>query len=100
MYVQSVTEEEVKNGIIYNPACAKQAIFFSREYININLKHPEANKFVDMIGSLRESISIVNFTYFIVLIISGPNEDTEAVGLLKQLKQQVAGKLPKESIYI
>lgn len=91
----------MKNGIIYNPNFAKQTIFFDREYTNIDLKHSEASRFVDMIGNSTSSTSLItpiSLIFILIVYFAGPNEDTEATNLLKQLKQQVTEKMLKESI--
>lgn len=60
-YVQSVTEEEVKNGILYNPNAARQSLFFDREYTNIDMSDNAAPKFIDIKGA--------NFLYLFILFL-------------------------------
>ncbi len=72
-----MTEEEVKNGILYNPEAAKHTLFFDREYTNIDMKDPAASKFID---SKRGE------------------EDIEATNLLRLLKAKISKYLPAENI--
>jgi hypothetical protein len=54
--VQSVTEEEVVNGIIYNSKRNTQTFFFDREYTNIDTNNTaEASKWIDMKGKHGKS---------------------------------------------
>ena len=51
-YIQSVTEEEVKNGILHNPNSPAQSLMIDREYTNLDKADSQARDFVDMAGTL------------------------------------------------
>eukprot|EP00026_Physarum_polycephalum_P000349 Phypoly_transcript_00349.p1 GENE.Phypoly_transcript_00349~~Phypoly_transcript_00349.p1 ORF type:complete len:1620 (+),score=193.23 Phypoly_transcript_00349:225-5084(+) len=78
-YIQSVTEEEVKHGIVWNTERSKQTFFFDREYTNIDTNNiAEASKYIDMKGGAV---------------------DEEATTLLKNLKTKLHAILPENSKY-
>jgi hypothetical protein len=77
-YIQSVTEEEVKNGILWNKNAAQQTFFFDREYTNIDTINKEASRWIDMKGRVV---------------------DEEATTLLKNLKDKLHKYLPQRNIY-
>lgn len=51
IYVRSVTEEEVFNGILNNKKARDQAIFYDRKYNNLDLNDRAARLFRDMVHS-------------------------------------------------
>ena len=70
IYVQSVTEEEVRGGIINNKNALQQAFFFDREYTNLDSSQSGAGAFMDMLGLLYQ------FNAFFVLTILQATKQT------------------------
>lgn len=51
--MQSVTEEEVKNGILHNSKAVGQSLLIDREYTDLPFSEPSARDFVDMAGKIH-----------------------------------------------
>jgi hypothetical protein len=67
-YIQSVTEEEVRAGIVNNPNRETQTFFFSRSYSSPDTSQGDAGLFIDKAGLFHSPPPLLFFPFLFWMI--------------------------------